>query len=57
MARAGYDPEKAPAFWERFSQIGGARPPEFLSTHPADRTRVQQLRTWMAEAKAQRPKP
>ena len=56
MARAGYDPEKAPAFWERFSKIGGARPPEFLSTHPADRTRVQQLRTWMAEAKAQRPK-
>jgi predicted Zn-dependent protease len=56
MARAGYDPEKAPAFWERFSKIGGARTPEFLSTHPADRTRVQQLRTWMAEAKAQRPK-
>ena len=56
MARAGYDPEKAPGFWERFAKIGGSRPPEFLSTHPADATRIRQLRGWMAEAKAQRPK-
>jgi predicted Zn-dependent protease len=56
MARAGYDPEKAPTFWERFAKVGGGRPPEFLSTHPADATRVKQLRAWMAEAKAQRPK-
>ena len=56
MARAGYDPEKAPGFWERFAGIGGSRPPEFLSTHPADARRVKQLRAWMAEAKAQRPK-
>ena len=55
-ARAGYDPEKAPGFWERFAKIGGSRPPEFLSTHPADATRIRQLRGWMAEAKAQRPK-
>jgi predicted Zn-dependent protease len=56
MARSGYDPERAPAFWQRFSTIGGSRPPEFLSTHPADATRVKQLQAWMAEAKAQRPR-
>lgn len=56
MARAGYDPEVAPRFWQRFSKIGGARPPEFLSTHPADSTRVKQLQAWLPEAKAQMPK-
>ena len=55
LARAGYDPEKAPGFWQRFSTIGGTRPPEFLSTHPADAIRVKQLKSWMSEAKAQRP--
>ena len=56
MARAGYDPAAAPLFWERFSKIGGTRPPEFLSTHPADSTRVKQLQGWLPEARAQMPK-
>lgn len=56
MARAGYNPETAPLFWERFSKIDGARPPEFFSTHPADATRIRQLRAWMSEAKVQTPK-
>lgn len=57
MARAGYNPEAAPAFWQRFSNAGGKKPPEFFSTHPADETRVRKLKAWLPEAKAQMPKP
>lgn len=51
MAMAGYNPEEAPAFWERMAaQKKGAAPPEFLSTHPADQTRIQNLRDLLPEA-------
>jgi predicted Zn-dependent protease len=57
MAKAGYDPEAAVAFWERFSafnkQAGGDSPPSFLRTHPLDEVRIKQLKEWMPEAKAQ----
>ncbi len=50
MAMAGYDPQQAPAFWQRMAAGGGAKPPEFMSTHPSDATRVRQLNERMAEA-------
>jgi predicted Zn-dependent protease len=50
MAMAGYDPRTAPAFWERMSAGGGAQPPEFMSTHPSDETRIRDLNAYMAEA-------
>lgn len=54
MARAGYDPQEAPRFWERMNaQSGGGAPPEFLSTHPNPENRVRQLREWMPEAEAE----
>lgn len=56
MSRAGYNPEAAPAFWQRFAKAGGAKQPEFFSTHPADTTRVKQLQKWLPEAKLQAPK-
>lgn len=44
MARAGYDPTEAPAFWQRFGAANaGHKQPEFLSTHPADDRRAQEL--------------
>jgi metalloendopeptidase OMA1, mitochondrial len=57
MARAGYDPEAAVQFWQRFlafsQQQGGNATLPFLRTHPTDETRIRQLQQWMPEAKAQ----
>ena len=52
MAKAGYDPNEAINFWQRFSQIKGHNgPPEWASTHPADLTRMQGLRSYLSRAK------
>lgn len=43
-ARAGYDPRAAISLWQKMDQIGGGRPPEFLSTHPSPASRITDLR-------------
>ena len=61
MAQAGYDPREAVPFWERMSgcprqMIGKVcfrsqqSIPEFLSTHPSDLTRINQIESWLPEA-------
>ena len=51
MAKAGYDPAEAPKFWTRFAAAAkGPKPPEFLSTHPADERRASDLEKLLPEA-------
>ncbi len=52
MAKAGYDPREAPRFWKRFSEISGHKPPEFLSTHPSDLSRANNLTGLLPQAMA-----
>ena len=52
-ADAGYDPRESVALWERMGQAsGGGGQSEFLSTHPSNDTRIDQLKEWMPEAMA-----
>src|SRR5512133_889291 len=51
MARAGYDPRQALAFWKRMARASkGKQPPEFASDHPSDQHRIERVHGWLPEA-------
>ena len=51
LAKAGYDPNEAPEFWGRMVAMSKSeKPPEWLSTHPSDQSRIQALKGWIPEA-------
>ncbi|HWW37753.1 M48 family metallopeptidase [Pedobacter sp.] len=52
MSMAGYNPANAVNFWQRMASASqsGQKPPEFLSTHPADETRIAQIQRDLPEA-------
>jgi metalloendopeptidase OMA1, mitochondrial len=52
MAKAGYDPGAALDLWKRMAAQDKGKPPEFLSTHPADATRIKQIEGWLPEARS-----
>ncbi len=52
MAIAGYNPDEAAELWKRMkAKAGGQAPPEFLSTHPSNETRIANLTNWAPLAK------
>ena len=45
-ARAGYDPHAAVSLWEKMLKLGGSQPPQWLSTHPSNESRIADLKTY-----------
>lgn len=57
MAIAGYNPDEAAELWKRMkANSGGEAPPEFLSTHPSNDTRISNLKKWAPKSKAEAKK-
>ena len=52
MHIAGYEMEEAARMWERMSKkSSNSQPPEFLSTHPSNKTRIENIKRWIPEVK------
>lgn len=50
MAKAGFDPRESVTLWQNMSKLGGAKQPEFLSTHPSNEHRIKDLNKRMDKA-------
>ncbi len=52
MTKAGYDPRQALKFWQNMTRLArnSRKPPEFLSTHPSDRHRIERLKRLIPKA-------
>ncbi|MCB1168855.1 MAG: M48 family metallopeptidase [Leptospiraceae bacterium] len=52
MAMAGFDPQESVKLWQNMAAMGGDKPPEMMSTHPSDQTRIKDLQANMPDALA-----
>lgn len=52
MARAGFDPQQSVTLWQNMAKAGGNQSPQFLSTHPSNQTRINDLQARMSHALA-----
>jgi predicted Zn-dependent protease len=43
MAKAGFNPRASVDLWRNMGKNSKGAPPEFLSTHPSNQTRIQDL--------------
>jgi predicted Zn-dependent protease len=60
MARAGYDPQAAVQFWQRFAEYdkaSGSQTPWFLRTHPLDEARIKDIQKYLPEAQKAKASP
>lgn len=54
MYDACYDPYESIKFWQTMKANGGAKQPEFMSTHPTDDNRIASLQAYITQELAQR---
>ena len=52
MTMAEYDNNEAYKVWERMKEAQKGSPPEFLSTHPSPKNRIQKIKNWIPEVNA-----
>lgn len=50
MSRAGFDPNQSVALWQNMKAASKGAPPEWMSTHPADETRIANLQARVPES-------
>lgn len=50
MARAGFDPRQSVQLWQNMAAAGGEKPAEFMSTHPSNESRINNLQSHMSQA-------
>ncbi len=43
MAKSGFDPQGSVKLWQNMAKLSNGAPPEFMSTHPSNATRIKQL--------------
>lgn len=52
MAKSGFDPRQTITLWQRMAQANPNQPPQWLSTHPSNQTRISGLQKAMNKALA-----